>query len=388
MLNTKNLPWRFISPVAILAIAIGIFKLLQMQATPAEQKPIEHAPPLVATQAVVKQAWPFVIESQAIVQAKQATTISSQVSGKINKLSSQFEAGFFVEKDSILLEVSESNYLADVKSAKANLSIALANLQEEQARGDVAKIEWQAYSEQASDLALRKPQIAAQQANVAFAKAQLERAERELDRTKIRMPYAGLVVERKISLGDYVTPGFAVAKVIATDVAEVRLPLTLAQYQKLQPYMSQTKSVQIAPISVELFNNLARPQQWQASLDRIEQVVESDTQIIFAVAKITDPYNLNNSHDYPLEVGQFVKAHILIEHETELFRISRSLLTPRQQLLVVNGDKLRIRTPNILHQDQHYIYVDSGLEQGDQIIVSALSKPVDGMRIRMAEEEE
>ncbi|WP_440903838.1 efflux RND transporter periplasmic adaptor subunit [Catenovulum sp. SX2] len=382
-MNTKNLPWRFIWPVLILVFAAIVFKILQMQATPPEQKPLEHAPPLVATEVLNKQAWPFSIDSQAIVQAKQTTIISSQISGKIDKIAQQFDAGFFLEEGAVLVEVSQSNYLADVKSAKANLSLAQANLQEELARGDVAKVEWQAYGDQASDLALRKPQIAAQTANVEFAKAQLDRAERELKRTKISMPYKGVVVERKVSLGDYVTTGFAVAKVIATDVAEIRLPLTLAQYQKLKPHLPQTNAVQIAPISVELFNNLAQPQRWTAQLARIEQVVESDTQIIYAVAQINDPYNLANSHAYPLAVGQFVKAKITLEQTEQVFRVARSLLTPRQQLLVVNGDVLRIRTPNIVHQELNYIYVDKGLEPNDLLVVSALSKPVDGMRIRL-----
>lgn len=357
-----------------------------MQATPPEKKPLEHAPPLVATEALSKNNWSFSIDSQAVVQAKQSTTISSEISGKINALSKEFDAGFFVAKEHILVAVSESNYIADVKSAKANLSLAQANLQEELARGDVAKIEWQGYSEQASDLALRKPQIAAQTANVDYAKAQLERAERELSRTKIRMPYKGLIVERKVSIGDYVTNGSAIAKVISTDVAEIRLPLTMAQFQKLKPALSVTNAVQIAPISVDLFSSLAQSQHWIAQLDRIEQVIESDTQIIFAVAKIIDPYNLADTHEYPLAVGQFVKAKITIEQTTQSYRIERSLLTPRQQLLVVNGEKLYIRTPNIIHQDLNYIYVDAGLEADDLLVVSALSKPVDGMRIRLAKE--
>ncbi|EWH09075.1 membrane-fusion protein [Catenovulum agarivorans DS-2] len=387
-MNTRKLPWRLILPIVILFVAVIVFYILKMQAQPVPQNPIEHSPPLVAAQALSKQRWPFIIESQAVVSAKQQTQLSSEVTGKVELLSSQFETGRFVDSASVLLQVSDANYIADYKSAQATLSVEQANLQQELALGEVAEAEWQSYGEQANALALRKPQIAAQQAKVAFAQAQLDRAKRELQRTKIKMPYDGVIVERLVSIGDLLTPGTRVAKVIATAQAEVRLPLTLAQYQKLQASFAATKKVQFAPIAVELFNNLAQPMRWQARLDRIEQLVESDTQIFYAIAVIDDPYNLNQTHASPLAVGQFVKAEISLNTEKESYKISRSLLTPRMKLLVANDGKLRIRTPNILHQDQDFIYVDNGLKPEDLLIVSALSKPVDGMSVRVKQGEQ
>ena len=59
--------------------------------------------------------------------------------------------------------------------------------------------------------------VAEAAANLEAAQATLERAQLELDRTEIRAPFAGVLEERPVEIGDFVDIGDAVATVIEQD---------------------------------------------------------------------------------------------------------------------------------------------------------------------------
>ena len=63
-------------------------------------------------------------------------------------------------------------------------------------------------------------------AALASAEAELTRANRNLQRTYIRLPYAGIVRSKEADLGQFVNMGTPLGITFATDHAEVRLPLT------------------------------------------------------------------------------------------------------------------------------------------------------------------
>ena len=59
-----------------------------------------------------------------------------------------------------------------------------------------------------------------------FAEADVEKAERDLERTRIRAPYDALVREKSADIGQFVNIGAVLGRIVAIDYAEVRLPLT------------------------------------------------------------------------------------------------------------------------------------------------------------------
>ncbi|MEH6556066.1 biotin/lipoyl-binding protein, partial [Pseudoalteromonas tetraodonis] len=79
--------------------------------------------------------------------------------------------GGFFEKGDVLLQLDDRDLKAEVKSAQANLLNAEQNLLEEQARGRQALTDWQRLGNESepSILVLRKPQLAAAQAQVLSA---------------------------------------------------------------------------------------------------------------------------------------------------------------------------------------------------------------------------
>ena len=69
-----------------------------------------------------------------------------------------------------------------------------------------------------SDLALKKPQIAQARAGVQAAELSLSRAESDLSRTQISLPFDARITETMVDEGQYVGVGRTVASVLLTDV--------------------------------------------------------------------------------------------------------------------------------------------------------------------------
>ncbi len=82
---------------------------------------------------------------------------------------------------------------------------------------------------EANDLVLRIPQLAEAKANVDAAIAQHDQALTDLERTKIRAPYSGRILEQLVDVGQFVNTGTNMARIFAVDFAEIRLPLTNQQ---------------------------------------------------------------------------------------------------------------------------------------------------------------
>lgn len=73
------------------------------------------------------------------------------------------------------------------------------------------------------------------------ARAQLERAEGDLERTEIRAPFAGHVTERLASLGEYVAVGEDVLRLVDTDRIEIALPAPIG----LTPFIAPGLEVRV-----------------------------------------------------------------------------------------------------------------------------------------------
>ena len=71
--------------------------------------------------------------------------------------------------------------------------------------------------------------------------AGLEKAERDLARTKIKAPYDGRVRSTATDLGSYVTIGTPLAELFGTEILEVRLPVSQGDYGFLDEIEGELK---------------------------------------------------------------------------------------------------------------------------------------------------
>ncbi len=377
----KLLPFTLIIIASLLAFVV--FPKLK---TPPEKHVLEKKALLVEAQTVERRSQRFVIESQGVVRPRTQTTLAAEVSGKIIKVSAKFIAGEVLDKDEVLLEIDPSDYRVGVKLAEATLASRRAQFSSEKARSEQALKDWRRLhggSEKPNELVLRLPQLAEARANVSAAEADLERASRNLARTRIRMPYAGMVREKRVDVGQYVTPGTPLGMVFAVDMVEIRLPVTSQElgYIELPDFSSSTDLPQVSLSS----NTRGENKSWQASLVRSEGVVDEKSRQTYLVAQISDPYAvLGISQQPPLAIGMFLSAQIEGKLVKDLFVIPRHSLTDDNQVMVVSIDnKLEFRQIEILRSTPLDVFIKSGLNDGDRVISTAITAPVEGMPVRV-----
>lgn len=374
---------RFIVPILIIFGAIAVTVLMFKMKPAPEKKPEEIKALLVDVKAVMKQDLIHQVHSQGTVKPLQNTVLVSEVNGKVVELSPRFIAGGFFNKGDVLVTVDSADYRTTVKTAQANLARAQASLQEEKAKAKVAEVEWNAAMKgQAPDLYLRKPQLARELANVNSAEADLEKANRDLSRTKIRAPFDGMVKQKSADIGQFISRGANLGTLFGTAVAEVRLPLT---DQDLAYLDMPTAKMPNKTLKVKLSAMASgKPYQWPATLVRSEGVIDEKSRVTYAVAQLNDPYGLKSELP-PLPFGRFVLADVEGFAANDIVKLPRHLLTAENQVLVFVEGKLDIRAVSVVRSDEDYAYIADGLEQGELYITSIIPNPLHGLAIRTVE---
>lgn len=374
---------RIAVPVLIVVIAAVAAVGLSKARKPPEKVSEAKAAILVEVQPVTRQDVVYQIESQGAVTPKTETSLVSEVNGRIVRVADDFVEGGFFKAGDVLVQIEPADYQTSVKAAEAALANAQAALEEEKARVKVAEEDWRSFQAgTAPQLGLRRPQLASALAKVRSAEADLDRAKRDLARTEIRAPYAGMVKSRTVDLGQFVSRGTSIGVIYGTDIAEVRLPLTDNDLAYLDlPKPNQTGAKPAVRLEAVVAGQTLS---WPAELARTEGVLDERSRVIYAVAEINDPYQLAQNDAEPLRFGRFVQAKIVGRTASQVVVVPRHLLRPSNQLLVIDeSSKLQFRQVNIDRSDEQQAFILDGFVAGDQILYSPVTNPMPGLVVRV-----
>lgn len=379
---------RTLLPFLIVLAGVTLTALMIVFREEPASTPVEERVIPVETMAVHSTDITFSIMSQGTVQPRTETMLVAEVSGRVNSVSDQFEVGGFFNEGDVLLRIDSADYQVAVDQARAALLTAEAQLAQEQAQADQAAREWDQSGrprEEAPPLSLRTPFLREAEARVLQAESELQRARRQLERTTVRAPYDALIREKAADVGQYLNTGAQIALVFATDHAEVRLPLSDADlaWLELPRPGEQMQDASGTPVTLEA-TLAGQPRQWQGHIARTEGVIDSNSRMLYAVARVDDPYMRQGKagEHPPLRAGTFVNARLQGRSADNVISLPHHALHNTDQVLVMDAERrLRIRQVNIIRTDTRYAYIDDGLDDDEQVIVSAIEVPVDGMRV-------
>lgn len=240
-----------------------------------------------------------------------------------------------------------------------------------------------------SDLTLRKPQLAEAMAGVQAAEAELQEAERDLQRTRIKVPYDGLVRSKQVDVGQYVAPGTPLGVTFAIDIAEIRLPLSGSDLAFLDlPSATRLDKAHRVPVTLAA-ESVGISRQWQAEIVRTEGVVDEISRVTYAVAEFIDPYGvLGKSDQAELKMGTFVRAEIQGLRADNVIVLPRALLQADDTVLVANDErKLEIRQVTVLRAEPRSVYISDGLTGGELIVTTSIGAPIPGTQLAITGEE-
>lgn len=372
--------------IALLLVAALITALLYSLRPDTDITEPVYAPVTVDVVVAEKETIRIPMQAQGTVSPLQQTTLLAEVQGRIVEVSSTFNVGGFFQKDEVLLRIDPRDYQARQARAEAAIRAAESELLQEQGRADVARREWEKLpagsqrSPEARDLYLRKPQLAQAEGQLLAARADLQTAQNDLDRTSVRAPYSALISAKHSELGQFVTPGAQLAEIFSVDIAEVRLPIpqTRLAYLDLPGVRSDD-----AGATIDLYTDVnGDVSHWPARLHRSEGVFDERSRSLFAVARIDDPYGLNQPERAALRVGTFVTANIEGRPMPGLVALPRYVMRAGDNVAVVDDNNLvRNRAVITLRTGGDFVYVSSGLEDGDEVILTTLDNALTGAEV-------
>lgn len=382
---------KIIIPIAVIIATILI--VMFIKSNPPEANRF-GAPPKasinVAVQMLQPQNYQVMVDSYGTVKPRTQSLLVAQASGLIINISDDFREGGFFKKGAVLIQLDDRDYQAEVKSAQANLLTAKQGLLEEQARGQQAITDWQRLGNDkpASSLVLREPQLAAAQAQVLSAQATLEKAKLNLERTQIIAPFAGRVLSRNVDLGQVVSNNTQLATIYAIDSVEIRLPIKNKDLPFINlPEQYRDGAKNQAGSVIKFSSDLVGEQTWQGQLARTEGAIDESAQQLYVVAKINDPYKATQSNQYPIKIGQYVKAQITGKTVSDALIIANSTIYQGSYVYIVEQGVLKRKDITLAWQNAAFAMIKTGLKAGDKLVITPLGQVSSGTQVNILGED-
>jgi RND family efflux transporter MFP subunit len=361
------------------------------------------------------------IEYIGTLQAEQTLTLSPQTAGQITEIPVQ--PGDQVRKGQIIFRLTPNQNTPEVASAEANVNAAIAAQstalkQVQAARTQVASAEAQynlakvnndrlqylarqgASAQSNADQALAT--LKTQEAAVQNARAQLEAAQASYDQaganvqkaqadantarvglnlTQINAPIDGSVGNITLKPGDYVTTGQALTTINQNNLFDLQIPIPIN-------YAGQLRS----GLTVQLLDPTSGNQLGSGNIYFVSSQTNTNNQTIQTRARFP---NSNGT----LRDGQYVRARVI-------WKTQPGVLVPTEAVSPIGGQNFVYvatnktdnngKTQTVAHQvpvtlgsiqGQSY-QVLQGLNPGDKVIVSGISKLKDGAPITPQENQQ
>lgn len=388
IINKKSLAT--VAGIACIFLAISINSAISanQKHTPPPKAVVQY--PLVSVTAVLPITHHASVSAYGEVKSRNQLVFTSQVNGRITYLSEKFLTGNVFKKGEVFAEIESISYQQAVATAQADLANATLALAQEMLSSSQAAQEWQQSglgNEQASDLVLRKPQLAAAKAQYALASKTLEKATYDLAQTKFVAPFDALIVSKNVQQGSNVQSGNIIADLYDISLFEVSLPLTQQQWQLL-PNVNLAKAENMAKtlssINIMLTDQSSHDK-WTAKVDRFEQHINTASRQRSLIAVVEKPIALA----HPLFPGAFVKATIEGEAIEHLWKLPASALIDDQTVWQVNSEGLlETLAINVSFSQGNAVYVQpiTALSQAN-IVNRPLSSYLVNMKVEAKIEE-
>lgn len=382
----KNKYLKAAAPVLVLALGFGVVQLM-VAAKPAPEKKEEEQRlvSLLYSQAR-EEAVHLTVATQGEVRPHTEIDLTPQVAGRIVAIADSFAEGAGFEPGEALIQLDDADYRLALARAKAGVAQAEVLLLQAKAAATIKRQQWLSVNpnKEPTPLQVNQPQVAEAEAKLRSAKAELDDAELNLARTRIKLPFRGRVINREVGVGQFVTASTPLGRVFATDRVEVRLPLTDSQLLELDLPMGFVATAEKPGPQVTLSAQVGPEQhQWHGRIVRTQAAVDQQTRLIYAVAEVRDPYGTGASNGVPLAVGLFVTAKAEGVQTHQAVVLPREALRNADKVYVVDQDNhLKIRTVEVLSTSENRVVVAAGIADGERVVTSTVANAVDGMEVQ------
>ena len=290
------------------------------------------------------------IRATGRVEAVQAVELRPDEQGRITHL--MFREGQPVARGTPLVQVDAAMLRAQAERAAADRDLAIQQLER------VRRLRAQ---NAAAPADLERAEAAARAAEAALNVLRLQ-----ISRTTVRAPFAGVVGQRFVSTGDYVTP------------ASRLLTLQTVDPQRVVIEVPERHALQLRPGQEVEFTVAAQPGRvFRAQVEFIDAVVQDAGRTIVVKARAPN-------RDRLLMPGMFIEARLATETRTDAIVVPEDAIQPLRTAnvvwAVVDGKASR-REVRLGARAQGKVEIVSGVQAGEQVVVGGLERMAEGMAV-------
>ncbi len=355
----------------------------------------------VAATPAVEQPITRFIRATGSLTAEEQADVAAEVAGRI--VATPVERGTAVSDGSVLVRVSPAEADAQAKEAEANAAQiearlglapggpfdvnAVPEVQNAKASFDLAQNEFnrikslldeRVVSQSEFDQRRTQMEAARQQYEAArngaaqqyqalqAARARVALAHKSLADTTVRAPFAGLVAERLVSVGDYVTRGTKVAVVVRINPLRVQLTIP-------EQFVSAVKVGAPVTFQVDAFQG----REFTGTVRYVSPALEANRRALTVEAVVP-----NQSGD--LKPGLFATARIEQPEKSNAVMIPADAVQTAggtSRVYVVNGDTVEERIVTTGQQVDRQVEIATGLKAGEKVATKNITQLFDGARV-------
>ena len=418
----KGAIFKTIRVLAVILVAIIIAMVLVILRPEAERRIVEETGRLVEVFAVKAEKVQMYIEAYGTVEPREALKLVAEVRGQIVDISSSFKEGGFVNKGTRLIQIDPRTYKLEVQRRNIQIKQAEAEikrLQQEvlnlQARIKIAKsdvslaegeyfrlkklIDRKVIAQSTLDkaeqqylasrqrlqtlenqLALTGPQKEQLLAQRDLTKVLFQEAQLDLERSGIIALFDGWVLEKTVEVGQHVNVGQNMGRIYSAGQLDIEVRIPVKDFKWLPADLNSATGIEAEVI----FEIQGAQMTWNGRVSRVKAEMDDKTRTLPVVIEIDGASKSEeNRSSLRLRPGMFVTVKIKGKEVSQAFVLPRHVVYPGDMVHTVEGDRLKIKSVNILRAYKDSVIVSQGLSDGERIIKTPLSAATDGMLVRV-----
>ncbi|MCU1381950.1 MAG: hypothetical protein JWL71_647 [Acidobacteria bacterium] len=369
----------------------------------AKGKEQRSAAPVVAVSptAAIEQPIARFIRATGSLMAEEQADVAAETAGRV--LAANIERGTAVSQGAELIRVSSTETDAQVKEAEANaaqiearLGItggaaldvnAVPEVQNAKASADLAQAEFaritslldqRVVSQSEYDQRRTQAEAARQQYEAAkngaaqqyqmlqAARARVSLARKALADTSVRAPFNGVVAQRMVTTGDYVTKGTKVATIVRVNPLRVQLTVPEQAVSSMAPGQPVTFEVDAYP-----------GRRFEGKVKYVSPALQADQRALTVEAMVPNA-------DGVLKPGLFATARIEQPVRTPGVLVpatSVQTLSGTSRVYVVAGDHVEERIVTTGETVGDLVEITKGLKAGERIATKNVAQLADGIKV-------
>ena len=223
------------------------------------------------------------------------------------------------------------------------------------------------------------------QAQKERANAKRAQVQSDLADTKIYAPFDLRISEVNVEEFQYINPGQLLFAADGTKASEITLQVPMQALRRVLEQMPANEGeLDVSGLAVEI-QLIDKSQSWDAQVLRIANGIDPATRTVQVVARVMQPDSTASfTQTPPLPKGMYVQGLLRIAADAPLLVIPQETVHTGEVYIVNAEQRLERRAVEISFRQDGLAIVQSGIEEGEKIVLDDIVPAISGMLLAPA----